>query len=114
VSNTGGGAVNISTLFVKPNTTVVLIASPDPGFDFAGWEGGTNSQQNPLSIVVASDLSLVASFHPTRVSDDFESGGLTHLPWTHQVMRRGGWKPRRRVQVPEARCGQAITGNLRS
>jgi hypothetical protein len=70
-----------STL-VKANTTLVLTATPDVGFDFIGWEGGINSQENPLSVVVTSNLSLVARFAPHVFSEDFESGGLTHLPWT--------------------------------
>jgi len=77
-----GGTVNIGSTLVKANTTVVLTATPDLGFDFTGWTGSTNSQANPLSVVVTSNMSLAARFAPRVFSDDFQSGGLTHLPWT--------------------------------
>jgi hypothetical protein len=83
VSSTPGGTVNLGTNLVGANTTMVLTATPDIGFDFIGWTGSTNSQENPLSVVVNSNLSLVAGFAPRDFSDDFESGGLTELPWTN-------------------------------
>ncbi|MBI3415833.1 MAG: M36 family metallopeptidase [Verrucomicrobia bacterium] len=82
VAASNGGRVNLNSAAVKANTSVVLVATADPGFDFAGWSGGVTSTQNPLSIVVTSDLSLTASFVPHTASDDFNSANLTHLPWT--------------------------------
>ena len=82
VETSNGGSVNLSSTSVKANTTVVLVATPDAGFDFAGWEGGLISAQNPLSVVMTADMSLTARFTPHVSSDDFVSGNLAHLPWS--------------------------------
>ena len=44
-----------------------------------GWRGGLDD--NPLSVVVNSNLSLTAHFVGVVFTDDFESGDLQHIAW---------------------------------
>jgi len=46
----------------KPGSAVILIATPDEGYYFDGWWGGVSGKQNPTSMVMDSDKSLVAFF----------------------------------------------------
>ncbi len=77
-----GGHVSPSSGTVGSNTTVLITATPDPFFEFDSWTGAFSSTANPLSLVVNSNLSLVAHFHKISFTDDFESGDLLGLNWT--------------------------------
>lgn len=55
-----------------PGTTVTLDARPSAGFGFIGWSGSVTSRQNPLTLTLTQNLSLVAKFgtfvlHLTKV-----------------------------------------------
>jgi hypothetical protein len=65
LSSSAGGRViepGEGTFTFGRGETVVLTARADPGFVFAGWSGGYNSMQNPLSVTVADDREIQASF----------------------------------------------------
>jgi subtilisin family serine protease len=64
------------------DSTVNLYATPDPGYEFAGWAGDVKSYLNPLTVVMTTDLTLTAQFVLHVPTDDFETGNLTKLPWT--------------------------------
>jgi hypothetical protein len=64
------------------NANVVLTAVPDAYYTFSTWSGSASSSANPLSVAVLSDLSFTANFQPVAFTDGFESGNLSHLPWT--------------------------------
>jgi Tfp pilus assembly protein FimT len=46
--------------------TVVVTAVPDPGWMFDGWSGGLVGNENPDTIIVASDTSITATFTQTQ------------------------------------------------
>jgi len=77
-----GGHVAPSSGSALSNSTVVLTATPDTFFEFDSWTGAFSSTANPLSIVVNSNLTLVAHFHKISFSDDFETGDFLSLNWT--------------------------------
>ncbi len=58
----GGGALNFSSGSCVDGQSLGLVATPDNGNEFIGWTGDTVSAQNPLKIIVDSDLSLTAIF----------------------------------------------------
>jgi uncharacterized repeat protein (TIGR02543 family) len=43
-------------------STVALAAVPSCGYVFTGWSGDTNGTQNPLALVLTTNLSLTANF----------------------------------------------------
>ncbi len=81
LSTAGGGQVTPSSSDVVSNSTVVLTAAPDPFFEFDSWAGSFLATANPLSLVVNSNISLTAHFHPVSFTDDFETGNLLRLGW---------------------------------
>jgi hypothetical protein len=66
---------------VEAGSSLQLYADPDPGYEFAGWEGDILTTENPVPVPVTRNLAIRATFRPQPVADDFESGGLTRLPW---------------------------------
>lgn len=81
VSATGGGSVTPGSGDAVSNSTVVLTATPNSFFVFAGWTGSFISSDNPLSFVVNSNINLTANFQPASFSDDFETGNFLKLGW---------------------------------
>jgi hypothetical protein len=55
---------------------------PDQFNQFGSWSGGIVSTNNPLSIFIQSNLDMAAEFVSFPFTDGFESGDLSHLPWT--------------------------------
>lgn len=93
------------------NATVTVVASPAPGFDFAGWSGSIASNANPLIFNIQSDVTLVPSFLPHILTDGFESGGFSPLrawnvvgsyPWVVQsnTAATGQWAARSAANLP--------------
>ncbi|MBU6401734.1 MAG: hypothetical protein KGS61_15565, partial [Verrucomicrobia bacterium] len=81
VSNTAGGSVAPASGLHVLNEPVTLQATPNPNYDFDHWDGSYVSMNNPLSIVMTTNVTLVAHFRPHVFSDNFQSGTLTNLPW---------------------------------
>ncbi len=95
-NTSGGGTVQLLTtnllggVVTLPSTsadftsgaTVVLTAAPDHNDQFNTWTGGANSSNNPLTVGVTSDMTITANFAARQFTDGFESGDLSHLPWT--------------------------------
>ena len=64
VSPTEAGSVSVS-----PEQTsyhlgdeLTLTATAQPGWTFAGWSGNASGTDNPLSITVAGDTAITATF----------------------------------------------------
>lgn len=68
VTAAGPGSVAINPQ--KPSyfdgEVVVLTATPQPDFAFAGWSGSVVTGTNPLSLVVNGDMNIVGSFQMGR------------------------------------------------
>jgi hypothetical protein len=61
--------IGSGTILIEPNETeypagtdVQLTAQPSSGWVFAGWSGDIDSDANPLSLVIDSNISVVANF----------------------------------------------------
>jgi hypothetical protein len=94
--NTAGGSVQLSVVNAlggiaelpgqsgdfAGGSTVMLSAIPFATSQFNNWSGDVSSSANPLVLVVQSVLNLTANFVAFPFTDGFESGGLSHLPWT--------------------------------
>jgi uncharacterized repeat protein (TIGR02543 family) len=46
----------------EENTQVVLTATPDAGYEFAGWSGDATGTDNPLTITMDTNKNITASF----------------------------------------------------
>ena len=73
VAGDGGSIDGPSGLF-GVGADVELTAVPDTGYQFVGWSGSVDSTDNPIKVIVDSNMELQAQFAPITVSDDFESG----------------------------------------
>ncbi len=95
VTNSGGGAVQLSTInnlggaVILPSASAdfasgslaLLTAFPDHNDQFDMWNGGEVSVANPFAFAVNSDLNVTANFMARQFTDGFESGALSNL-WT--------------------------------
>jgi subtilisin family serine protease len=72
-----GGVIDGASGLFGIGSEVLLTAVPDAGFQFAGWAGSVDSTDNPLNLVIDSNLEVQAQFLPITVSDNFESGGVS-------------------------------------
>ena len=65
----------------------VLTAAPDRDYEFAGWEGTTNSTLNPLMLTMNRNYALTAVFRATSSTYVFEppfgSSDLAAGPWAN-------------------------------
>lgn len=81
VTSGQGGSVS-SSVDVQMNGTAIVAATAEPNYQFDTWEGSLVSRENPISLVVTSNVTLNARFVALPVSDGFESGNLATLAWT--------------------------------
>ncbi|MDA7894988.1 DUF5011 domain-containing protein [Akkermansiaceae bacterium] len=51
-------------------TDAILTATPDIGYLFEGWSGGATGNENTLTVVMASDVSIEASFKQDGADPD--------------------------------------------
>jgi hypothetical protein len=57
----GSGSVDGGGTYAA-GAEVTLTAKPDLGWDFVGWTGDVTSAENPLPLILKSDLEVVANF----------------------------------------------------
>jgi len=62
-----GGSVskNPNQSSYVPNSSVLLTATPDASFAFVGWSGDVSGSANPLTVLMDTNKSLIASFIST-------------------------------------------------
>jgi subtilisin family serine protease len=83
VTASAGGSVSPGTGYFPANAIAVFAAEPEQNYEFGGWiVDGAPAIRNPLPVRVAAPVQLRAEFRLRLVSDDFETGTLTKLPWT--------------------------------
>ncbi len=75
VNTIGNGSVSLSPVggTYDEGTTVTLTATPDAGWEFAGWSGDLNGVSNPAAITMNTDKTVTATFNQlaqTYVPDD--------------------------------------------
>jgi hypothetical protein len=82
-SNSTGGTVSLSSGTHLSGTSLTASAIPSVGFEFVTWNGSILTLDNPLTFTIASNMTLVASFARTQITDDFEGGRFrTNVAWT--------------------------------
>ena len=65
LSASAGGSISGGGTF-ESGTSVTLNATPDAGYTFDHWSGDANGTDNPLTITIDSNLTIIANF---RLSD---------------------------------------------
>jgi len=62
-ASTGGSVARVPDAgsYLK-KTKVLLTATADPGYQFAGWSGSVSSSKNPLKVKVTGDMAVTANF----------------------------------------------------
>jgi hypothetical protein len=86
VQSTGNGTAAV--LPAKPTYNfgeqVTLLATPNVGYQFAGWQGDIGGVRNPKTVTVTQSLNVMANFATAvpPVSDDFNSCALNTNIWT--------------------------------
>lgn len=83
-TNLLGGAVMLPSASgdFTSGANVVLTGFPDHNDQFGAWNGDVNSPNNPLPVSMTGNLNITANFVARQFTDGFESGNLSHLPWT--------------------------------
>jgi hypothetical protein len=62
VNGTGTIAINPATPYFVGNTPVTFTAVTNPGLPFIGWGGDLSGTNNPVSLIITSNMYVVASF----------------------------------------------------
>lgn len=77
--------INDSTLPSYPmdrtfdeNSTINLEAQPMNGYEFIGWGGDLEGNENPLSIIVESNMTVIAIFSEIKHTLNVEINGSGH------------------------------------
>lgn len=80
-----GGLVSPSSGLYPAGSTQAVVALPEPGFFFAGWQGSVTSSANPLLLVMDRNYVLTAQFRPVAYTYTFEppfsATDLRQPPW---------------------------------
>jgi uncharacterized repeat protein (TIGR02543 family) len=58
----GPGSVNGADGFYAAGSTLQLIATPQSGYQFAGWSGSASGGANPLTVLMDSPKTITANF----------------------------------------------------
>jgi hypothetical protein len=87
-ATSAGGDVSPPSGLYPAGSRVVLTATPQKQFLFSKWDGTVSSSQNPLTVTMTGDISVTARFQlnvtpgtTNNITEDFESGGFTLMPW---------------------------------
>lgn len=67
ISPEGSGTVDPSSGEFDEGSELSVEAQAEDGWEFSGWSGDLESQDNPLSLIIDQDVNLTANF------DDFRS-----------------------------------------
>ena len=61
---TSGGSVskNPDKAVYQLGRKVILNAVPDDGYEFAGWSGGLSGTDNPVTVIMHANRTIVANF----------------------------------------------------
>jgi len=76
---TDGGSVDPSNGSYTEGTEVTVEATPNDGWEFTGWQGDMQTDENPLTFTIDSNTQLTATFakkeYEVTVSADPSQGG---------------------------------------
>lgn len=65
----GSVATNPEGTVFEQGRVVQLLATPNPGYRFAGWSGDVNGMGNPRSVTIGSNLSVTGNFVENTVGE---------------------------------------------
>ncbi|MDD4986133.1 MAG: InlB B-repeat-containing protein, partial [Dehalococcoidales bacterium] len=66
VNPTGGGTINAESGSYQPGSTIDLVATASPGYEFRGWSGDVYGTSPEVTVTMDSDKSITASFSIVR------------------------------------------------
>jgi YD repeat-containing protein len=84
----GAVSTNPDQASYYPGSVVSITAVPDTGFRFTGWSGDTNSLENPLTLVMTTNVSVMANFvvigpgTNSVFADNFDDDIIDTNKWT--------------------------------
>jgi hypothetical protein len=65
----------------QSGSSVSISASPQTGYQFSHWSGDASGSQNPLSITINQDTSIIANFSEIDVSNSWSSSSNIGNGW---------------------------------
>ncbi len=69
VNPPAGGSISPATGFYDSARSIRMLATPAPGYAFAGFSGASIGLQNPQDLSVGSPLTVTANFVPATATD---------------------------------------------
>ena len=62
VSVSDGGSVDNTGGSYDENSSVVITAEPNEGYEFTEWSGDVSGNTNPLTVIMTGDKTITATF----------------------------------------------------
>lgn len=90
--------------YKEENSFQQIEATPSSGYIFSGWTGDTSGSQNPVSVIMDSNKSIIANFAPDLFDND--SDGLTNF---QEMVTYGSNLNQKDTNSDGIEDGQAVT-----
>jgi Cellulase (glycosyl hydrolase family 5)/Polysaccharide deacetylase/Divergent InlB B-repeat domain len=74
----GSVAVSPNVKMVKKGASITLTATPEQGWEFKSWSDGVTSTQNPVTLTVDQNISIVANFAPGSGTNMVKGGDFSN------------------------------------
>ena len=109
VSVSDGGSVDNTGGSYDENSSVVITAEPNEGYEFTEWSGDVSGNTNPLTVIMTGDKTITATFsriqytlnvgfvgqgsvsqevtNTAKTEEEYNSGDVVHLTATPET----GW-----------------------
>lgn len=68
--------LNPASEYYQYGDTVIITAEPCEYWEFYGWSGGYNGNDNPITVVVIADINLTAAFITDFIPGDANGNGF--------------------------------------
>lgn len=110
VAPSGSGTVQPDTAYYRDRVMIEIDATPEQGWEFAGWSGDTTASDNPLVITITEQTSLIANFQrPEEPAQAFtedlvvtDGRNRTSLFWGMKEGATNGFENSADIEAPPA------------